>query len=155
MSGTEIQTFISAVNSLKLMVDTFLKREEDKNKVIQVKQKPLRRISIITDVGTSILKSYDQNKPSLVVENVDGFSKIKEISIAPDDDFKTKGLMIITVDDVKIYELKSLDVFQIINTQTISIPEGLTLKPNDKIKFLLISSDGAEVKLAVSVTFSD
>lgn len=153
MSATEISTLITGLTSLKNMFESFLKKEDAK--VLQVQEKPLRRISITTEIAKTTSEIYDSNKPALVIQNIDGFSKIKEMSIAPDTNFKIKGLLRILVDDVIVYELKSLEVFPIIDIQTMLFPQGLPIKRDVKIKFLLISSDGSEVKLAVTLTLTD
>lgn len=124
-------------------------------KTLQVMDKPITRIEVIADIAETTITKYDKNNPALEIENVDGASLIKEISFSPDTNFKTKGLLKILVDEVEIYELKNVGVFQIVSIQTIKLPKGYKLRRNAKIKFLLKSTDGTSVSLAVTLTFGN
>jgi len=155
MSASEIAMAISALTSFKDSFELFFKREEAKT--LQVEQKSKRRSNTIADIAKSSLTEFDKDNPALVIENIDGFSKLTEISYMADEaTFQPKGLLVITLDDVPIYELKSLEVLPIVKGgQTISFKNGgRDWFANKKLKFLITSSDGSEVKLAVTVTYS-
>lgn len=80
-------------------------------------------------------------------------SVITGISIIPNSAFKTKGLVIITVNKVTVYKNKAAGDFTDLIDSKVDIPRGKTIKPSDKVRVHLWTSDGTSSSLTVQVTF--
>jgi len=123
--------------------------------IVNVKQDPdSYSISEVAKVKTANQKWTSKDNPILTFENsLEKESIIKEISIIPDNLFKTKGKLIITVDDVPVFRSRTFDSFEDVQQSVIKINK--TILQNSKVKIFMISSDGAEIGLTAQVTFGE
>jgi len=123
--------------------------------IVNVKQDPdSYSISEVAKVKTANQKWTSKDKPLLTFENsLEKESTVKEISIIPDNLFKTKGKLIITVDDVPVFRTRTFDSFEDVQQSVIRINK--TILQNSKVKIFMISSDGAEIGLTAQVTFGE
>lgn len=134
------------------------KLDEIKPKEVQiviVKQNPdTYSITEIDKKTTTNTKWTVKDKPIMQFKNVlEKQGIVKEISLRPDTNFKTKGKAIITVDDSEVFISKSFTSFEdIIDT---TIPVNKTIEQDSKVKIFMISSDGTAVGLTAQVTFGD
>ncbi|GEM_PF-4549735 len=107
------------------------------------------------DKSTTIKTSWGtKNEADMIFKNnLKKESKVKEISMIPNTAFKTKGKVMITIDDVPVFLSKSFTAFEDAIDSKIKVNK--TISQNSKVKFFLISSDGTSVGLTGQVTFSD
>ena len=123
--------------------------------VVMVKQNPdTYSITELDKKTTTNQKWTNKDFPIMEFENVlEKQGIIKEISLTPDANFKTKGKCIITVDDSEVFISKSFTSFEdIIDT---TIPINKTIEQDSKVKIFMISSDGTAVGLTAQATFGD
>ena len=123
--------------------------------VVMVKQNPdTYSITELDKKTTTNEKWTVKDKPIMKFKNVlEKQGIVKEISLRPDNAFKTKGKCIITVDDSEVFISKSFTSFEdIIDT---TIPVNKTIEQDSKVKIFMISSDGTAVGLTAQVTFGD
>lgn len=134
-------------------VKTELKPKEIQ--IVHVKEDPdSYSITIINDVTTTNQKWTNEDKPILEFENeLKKESIVRQISIIPDTNFKTKGKIIVTIDDIPVFISKSFTSFEKLSESTIIINK--TIKQDSKVKFFLISSDGLAVGITAQVTFGE
>lgn len=131
-------------------------------KLDEIKPKEIQTVTVKEDPDTYSITELDRatttskkwnnkDNPNLQFENVlEKISTVKEISITPDAIFKTKGMVIITIDDSEVFKSKSFSAFTNITDSTIQINK--TIQQNSKVKVFIISSDGTEIALTVQVT---
>lgn len=109
----------------------------------------------LDDATTQDTKWGDlKSKPDLEFENaLEKRTVVKEITLIPDTAFKSKGKVIVTVDDVPVFKSKSFTAFEKLLDTTIQINK--TIEQDSKVKVFMISSDGSQVGLSAQVTFGD
>ena len=108
-------------------------------------------IDKVTSIGTTW---KTKNEANMVFDNtLKKETTVKEISLIPDTNFKTKGKIMITIDDVPIFQSKSFTAFE--NAGQTTIPVNKTITAISKVKFFIMSSDGTLIGITGQVTFGD
>lgn len=123
--------------------------------VVIVKQNPNTFSSTILEKGTTTNEKW-QNKdfPILKIENsLAEASKIEEITLIPNANFKTKGKVIITVDDSEVFQSKGFNAFE--NVIDTKLKINKTINQDSKVKLFMISSDGSAVAMTMQVQFGE
>jgi len=123
--------------------------------IVKIKNEPDGfSITILDDVNTTSQKWKNKDNADLEFENeLSKESILKEISIVPDTSFKTKGKIMITVDDSVVFRNRKFTSFQNVLSSEIKINK--TIQQDSKVKIFIISSDGSSVSVSVQVTFGD
>ena len=123
--------------------------------IVQVRQNPDSfSSSELEKVKTTNQKWTNKDNPLLEFKNIlEKESTVKEISVVPDSVFKTKGKLLITVDDVPVFRSRTFDAFEDLQENVIKVNK--TISQDSKVKFFMISSDGTEIGLTAQVTFGD
>jgi len=123
--------------------------------IVQIKQSPDEySLTELDKVKTTSQKWTNKDNPLMSFENpLKEETIVKEISLMPDVLFKTKGKLLITIDDVDVFRSKSFDAFENIQDTVVSIHKTIT--QDSKVKFFMISSDGSEVGMTAQVTFGE
>ena len=123
--------------------------------IVQVRQDPDSfSSSELEKVKTTNKNWTNKDNELLVFENIlEKESTVKEISVVPDSVFKTKGKLLITVDDVPVFRSRTFDAFEDLQENVIKVNK--TISQDSKVKFFMISSDGTEIGLTAQVTFGD
>lgn len=156
IEGAVLSTFLNQfVNFFGKRADA-LQAQIDKGITVIVKQDPNTFSSSELEKAKTTSKIFGNLKtnPQLTFENIlEKESVVKEITIIPDSIFKTKGKLIITIDDSVVFKSKSFDAFEDILSDT--IPINKTISQDSKVKIFMISSDGSEVGLTAQVTFGE
>lgn len=149
--------FLSA--GLNQLLDFLTKKfDEIKPKdvqVVNVKTNPLSfSVTEIDKVTTIETKFRIKDKPNLEFENpLEDKSIVKEIVLTPDTLFKTKGKVLVTIDDSVVFKSKSFTAFEdVIESK---IPINKTISKDSKVKIFLRSSDASVVGITTQVTFED
>lgn len=98
----------------------------------------------------------DENTPSYELKNTSGVIKrIFSISIVPDSNFKTDGILAISINETTFFPIGNLQAgdFQDVDSITIPIPDtyGLKILPKDKLKLFIWSPSGSLVGVTISV----
>jgi hypothetical protein len=134
------------------------KRFQEQNDTLQsitVKQEPNPySMTLLEKVKTTNTKPVTKDNPHLEFPNILKKDKsiVKEILIVPDVSFKTKGKVLITIDDSPVLNSK-FGSFEDIPSLIIKINKSI--KQDSKVKLFLTSSDGTEIGLTAQVTFSE
>lgn len=95
--------------------------------------------------------------PSLTIQNpIDDYVAISEISIVPDVNFQTLGMIIISVNDVELYSNTAVaDFTDVIDDVTI-FKGGKTIKPKDKINvYIWNGTNTSAIACTVKVLFGE
>ena len=123
--------------------------------IVQVRQDPDSfSCSELDKVTTTNQKWTNKDKALLTFENpLEKETIVKEISLTPDTTFKTKGKLMITIDDVDVFKSKSFDSFEDIVDLVVTIRK--TISQGSKVKFFMISSDGSAVGITALVSFGE
>ncbi|MCJ8305659.1 MAG: hypothetical protein HRU07_01255 [Nitrosopumilus sp.] len=153
LEGAVLSTFL---NELVRRFSKKLDEVKPKDRqIVIVKQDPNSFFkSELVKVKTDKKKWTTKDKPILQFENIlEKESIVKEISIIPDKNFKTKGKLLITVDDSEIFQSKTFDAFE--DVAELVIPINKTIQQNSKIRLFMISKDDAEIGLTAFVTFGE
>jgi len=110
--------------------------------------------SLLSFAETSSQEWRIGQKPDLEFKNILEKEKtvVKEISMFPDANFKTKGSCIVTIDDSEVFQSQKVGSF---NLNEVVIPINKTINHKSQIKFFIISSDGSIVRLITLVTFGE
>ena len=121
--------------------------------VVEVRQNPdTFSYSELDKATTTNTKWTVKDKPILEFENkLFKSSIVKSVSLRPDTVFKTKGKMIVTVDDSEIFVSKGFDAFE--DVIDLVIPVNKTIDQDSKIKIFMISSDASAVGMTALVSF--
>ena len=108
------------------------------------------------DRATTTNQKYDMQNPDLEFKNPKNTGiALAEYLLIPDASFQTKGLVLITVDDSKIFESRTAGAFTDLVGDEIKISGGKSMKRDEIIKVFIKSSDGTAVSLTVQPTFRD
>lgn len=123
--------------------------------VVIVKQNPNTFSSSILQKASTIKQKWTvKDKPILEIANVLAqASIIEEITLIPDNNFKTKGKVIITVDDSEVFQSKGFNAFENIIDTKLKINK--TINQDSKVKLFMISSDGTAVAMTMQVQFGE
>lgn len=109
------------------------------------------------DDETTTSTEFDHDTANMEFENP--FKRktlIKGISIVPDDNFKSNGLVEIYIDDEIIYHNKKAGNFANISQSKIELSRGKPIKAGKSVKvFLKTDDESVTVGLAVEVYFGD
>lgn len=121
--------------------------------VVEVRQNPdTFSYSELDKATTTNQKWTTKDFPIIKFENkLFKASIVKSVSLRPDTAFKTKGKMIVTIDDSEIFVSRGFDAFS--DVIDITIPANKTIEQDSLIKIFMISSDGAPVGMTVLVLF--
>lgn len=121
--------------------------------VVIVKQDPdLFSYSEIDKQTTTNTKFTTKDFPIMEFENkLNTTSIVKSISFRPDTAFKTKGKMIVTIDDSEIFVSKGFDAFS--DVIDLVIPVNKTIEQDSKVRIFMISSDGSAVGITALISF--
>jgi len=86
---------------------------------VQIRNKPDGfSITLLDDVSTTSQKWKNKDNADLQFENeLSKESILKEISVIPNNSFKTKGKMMITVDDSLVFQLNHLPLLVMVQNQ--------------------------------------
>ena len=122
---------------------------------VQIRNKPDGfSITLLDDVSTTSQKWKNKDNADLQFENeLSKESILKEISVIPNNSFKTKGKMMITVDDSLVFQTKSFTAFGDGTESNIKINK--TIQQDSKVKIFIISADGTSVSASIQVTFGE
>ena len=123
--------------------------------IVQVRQDPDSFSSSELDKVTTENKKWtNKDNALLTFENtLEKETIVKEISLSPDSVFKTKGKLMITIDDVDVFKSKSFTSFEDVIDLLIVIRK--TISQGSKVKFFMISSDGTAVGMTALVSFGE
>ena len=124
--------------------------------IVQVKQDPDGfSFTELEKVKTTSKTWNNKDNANLIFENsLEKESIVKEISLTPDTNFKTKGKVIVTVDDATIFRSKTFDAFE--DVVDITIKVNKTIQKDSKVKIFIVNSDDVtEVGLTASVRFGE
>ena len=125
--------------------------------IVNVKQDPdSYSITVLDDVSTTSKKFGNlKDNPDIEFKNeLEKESIVKEITIIPNTAFKTKGKIIITVNDVPVFKSKSFTAFQNIISSIIKINK--TISQDKKVKVFIVNDDDiTSVGVSIQVTFGD
>lgn len=95
---------------------------------------PIKRGSTASANGTNLIDFQNQGAIDL---------KIQSISIVPDNNFKTSGVVQIVVNDRQVFKNNQAD-FTDLSSNQIELPfDGLKLKPSQHLQIYIFSPDGA------------
>ncbi len=152
-----IQALTSAIFGLGIdkIVNKINEIKPKEIQIVNVKQSPNSySITELDKVTTTNKKWTTKDNPNLEFENpLQKESVVKEISIIPDTNFKIKGKIRITIDDVDVFTSKSFTAFENVIDDTVKINK--TINQDSKVKIFLISSDGTQVGVTIQVTFGE
>ena len=123
--------------------------------IVQVRQDPDSfSNSELDKVTTTNQKWTNKDNALLIFENpLEKETIVREISLSPDTPFKTKGKLMITIDDVDVFKSKSFTSFEDVIDLVIVIRK--TILQDSKVKFFMISSDGTAVGMTALVSFGE
>ena len=138
-------TFITGVDSTGKPINVQLK-----NNAVISPQFDLRRIS------TDVTSFPNSNSPQFNFKNQSSVIKrIFALSVIPDANFQTKGILKITLNDAPLFPIGNLQAgdFTDISALNIPIPDtyGLKILPKDELKVFIASPDGTTVTISVAV----
>ena len=111
-----------------------------------------------TEIGrVKSTNSEKQETPDLEFDNprkID--STVTAISLIPDSAFRTDGMLLITINKVKVFANKAVLDFTDVNSILKTILRGKKIRANDKVRvFIWNGSDTTEIALTVLVTFAE
>jgi len=114
-------------------------------------------VSEIGRKSTTNTSRQNDDNPDLEFQNpLDIEAVVREITFIPNSAFKTKGMLVVTINDVTIFSNKVVADFTDVTDGKIPIPEGKTIKRKDKVKvFIWNGTDSNAVILTVQVTFAE
>ena len=121
--------------------------------IVEVRQNPDSfSYSELDKQTTTNQKWSTKDFPIIKFENrLFASSIVKSISLRPDTLFKTKGKIIVTVDDSEVFVSKGFNSFE--DVIDLVIPVNKTIEQDSLIKIFMISSDGSIVGMTVLVSF--
>ena len=127
----------------------------EKTKIVTVKQNPDGFNSTELDYAETIQTKFGtRDNPNLEFENIlEKESIVKEISLIPNVNFKSKGKVFVTIDDSVVFKNNKFDSFKDLSSSIIKINKKIS--QNSKVKIFIISQDGTSVRLTVQVTFGE
>lgn len=148
---------IAAITSTLSLID---------KKLDDIKPKEIQKVVVIPksenfsfiEVGRASTTSQTRpNAPNIEFQNPrDRPSSITEISIVPDVNFRTKGMIEITANDVILYRTKAAGDFTDIGDDTTVFKGGKTIQANQKIKVYLWNGvDANSVAITAKITFGE
>ncbi len=148
---------IAIAKAFDLAFEKYKKDKESENPKTQLVKFPLVDFSYTElDDETTTQKEFNKDEPNLVFDNpYKRTCLVKEISIIPDDNFKTKGMIEIYIGDEIFFRNKKFGNFKHISESLTSIMGGKKINPNNSITMYLKSSDGAKVGITAQVTFGE
>lgn len=152
IEGAILSTFL---NQIVILFNKKIDEGKDKPQIVRVTQDPDDYSnSELEKVKTTNKKWTNKDKPLLKFDNIlEKETIVKEVSLTPDETFRTKGKIIITVDDSTVFKSKTFDAFE--NLQDTLIAIRKTIQQDSKVKVFMISSDGSQVGMTVQVTFGE
>ena len=110
-----------------------------------------------TEIGrattTAIVKPETPNLEFNNPRKID--STITSFSMVPSSGFKTKGLVIITVNGVAVLKNKAAADFTDVVDNITTILRGKKIKASEKLRVFIWTSDATSSSLAVAVTFGE
>ena len=132
-------------------------KDESENKITTVRFQPEYFTKSIIDDTTTTKTEFDMNYPDLVFEMPYSNSEcfLRELSIIPDENFKTKGKVRIIVNDREIFETVKFGNLKNV-LESLSIYRGgipISKHTQHAVKIFIISEDATPVNLTVSVLF--
>ena len=107
--------------------------------LVMVQEKPDSYSYTEIDRATGDKQKWDMKNPDAEFKNVlKQESKVREISVVPDTVFKSKGMFIITVDDIPVVKSKSFTAFTDPDYGKFKINQ--TIARDKSVKVFLLSS---------------
>lgn len=138
-----------------VVLDKYKKIKEDSKQNVIVTTHETDKFSLTElDDAVTTQKEFDKDNPNLEFENpYKKPCKVKTISIVPDDEFKTKGMIEVYIGDEIFFRNKNFGNFRKIDASVIPLDGGEIIKVNEAIRVFIKSSDESSVGVAVQVTF--
>ena len=128
--------------------------EKVKPKEIQKVQVVQEQVSFVDSKITRInsTNTKRQETPDFEVKNPRNTDvKIKRISVIPDSAFKTKGRLVVTVNDVKIFSDLAVTDWTDVTIFEIHLDVETQILQHDRsIKFFIWTSDGTAINLTIT-----
>lgn len=151
----------AAEMSILALEKLFSKMIENQTKTLPVKivdNYCLWTFSELAKAATTNTEYQDKDKPQIKFRNpknnADVF--ISQLSLIPDDNFKTLGLCKIIVNDsFTIFENRTLADFENVNELNLDLQKPVLLKKHNDVKIFIKSSEGTEVKITALVKLID
>lgn len=124
-----------------------------KDKLAELKPKEIQKVQIVTEPYTFSKTLLDRisttatarpDNPQIKFANpIDREVRIMSLTLIPDAAFKTKGLLLVKVNDSDIFEIDTAGDLTDFSTVNVPLPnEGLELRRNQTIKIFAWTSDG-------------
>lgn len=140
-----------------VIFEKYRKLQEERERKVSLVEFPTTSISHTElDDATTDKKEFDKDHPDLSFENP--YKKtclVKEISLIPDDTFKSNGRVEIYIGEELVFRNKKFGNFKNISQSEIILGRGKSIKPNESVNVFLESGNGSVVGLAVQVTFGN
>lgn len=124
-----------------------------KDKLAELKPREIQKVQIVTEPYTFSKTLVDRvsttatarpDNPQIKFANpVDRDVRIMSLTLIPDAAFKTKGLLLVKVNDTDVFEIDTAADLTDFSTVNVPLPnEGLELKRGKTIKIFVWTSDG-------------
>ena len=145
MSNMVLAEAVVVAGVTKVMNDTVFPRLEKK---IDDNTKEIQKVKVVHDEDdyvyarlkriTSTNQEIQKNADRIVANPLKVPVKIKSISVICDSVFKTKGMLVITVNDVEVFRNETVADFTDVTSMNIPLsPQNKTLKPDKSVKFFI------------------